>query len=317
MADKKLEFISIDQIAQNPIALRSVDRQSIQFINLRDSIQKQGVLNPINVRPSKEGSEQPYELIDGLHRFMAALEAGLTSIPCQIIAMADAQVLEAQLMANVHLVKTKPVEFARQIQRILSLNPILTLTQLAQQLATGPSWISERLGLLKLNKKIADLVDKDEITLTNAYALAKLPTEEQDNYIAQAASQAPSEFVPAVTARAKEIREAARTGKKADKPEFVALPRLRKRSELVLELDAPNQLKSMIKNANIKDPLKAAILILQWVLQMDSFSIESAKAKYNTKQKEIEAAKIKRQAERDSKRAKNSAQMAATVTEEK
>lgn len=307
-----LKSILIDQIAQNPVALRNVDRQSAEFITLRDSIAKQGVLSAISVRESK--GEKPYELIDGLHRFMAAMEAGLKEIPAQIISMSDAQVLEAQLIANAHVVKTKPVEFAKQIQRILAGRPTLTISQLASDLAMSPAWISERLGLLKLDKKIAGLVDENKITLTNAYALAKLPEDEQKNFVASASAELPSEFVPKVQARVKEIREAKRSGKSPAVPTFEAQPRLRKRSELVAELDKPTAVAQMIKVAKVTDPIKAGLMVLQWALHMDDSSVNMAKAKFDQQQKEIEAAKAKRKAEQEAKKVKEGATLAAKVS---
>jgi ParB/RepB/Spo0J family partition protein len=298
----ELKVVAIEQIAQNPVALRNVDRQSEDFINLRDSIAKQGILNAISVRPAKEGSDKPYELIDGLHRFMAALEANLKQIPCQVITMSDAQALEAQLIANVHTVKTKPVEFARQIQRILAGKPTLTISQLSTDLAMSPSWIGERLGLLKLDKKIADLVDGSKITLTNAYALAKLPVEDQKNFVAAATAEQPSEFVPRIQQRVKEIREAARTGKSATPAAFEAQPRLRKRSEMVAELEKPQILAALIKQSGIKDPVVSALVALKWALHMDDVSVNTAKAKFEQHQKEMEAGKAKRKAEVEAKK---------------
>jgi len=311
----KLETIKISEIAQNPVALRNVDRQSEDFIHLRDSIAKQGLLNPINVRPSKDGAEKAYELIDGLHRFVACLEAGFKEIPAQIIPMNDAQVLEAQMIANVHTIKTKPVEYAKQIQRILAGKPTLTVSQLATDLAVSPGFIAERLGLLRLDKEIAKLVDEDKITLTNAYALAKLPIEDQKNFVQAATTEQPSEFVPRVQQRVKEIKEANRAGKSVDKPSFVPTPKLRKRSELVTEMDTPKIVPALVKQSGVKTPLEAADLILKWVLCMDAASIESNKAKYEQRQKELDAAKVKRKAERDKKKAAESAEAAARVNE--
>jgi len=311
MAD--LKKILIGDIAQNPVALRNVDRQSEKFIQLRDSIAAVGVLNAINVRPSKEGSEKAYELIDGLHRFMASLEAGIKEIPAQIFSMDDAAVLEAQLMANVHTVKTKPVEFAKQIQRILAGKPMLTISELSKSLAVSPGFVNERLGLLKLDKAIADLVDSDGITLTNAYALAKLPPEDQKNLLQAASTEQPSEFVPRVQQRVKEIREATRAGKSAEKVGFLPTPKVRKRSELVTEMEAPKIIPALVKQSGIKDPIQAAQLIIKWVLQMDDASIESSKAKFEQREKELEAAKAKRKAEKDAQKAEESAKVAATV----
>ena len=308
-----LKSIAINEIAQNPVALRNVDRQSEEFINLRDSIAKQGVLSSITVRQSAEGAEKPFELIDGLHRFIASLDAGLKKIPAQIIPMKDAEVLEAQLIANAHTVKTKPVEFAKQIQRILAGKPMLTISQLATDLAMSPAWINERLGLMKLDAKVAELVDSGKITLTNAYALAKLPVEEQKNYVAAASSEQPAEFVPRVQSRVKEIREARRSGKSVSKAEFEPQARLRKRSELLAELETPNAVPVLVKASGTKDPAEAALIALKWALQMDQDSVTIAKAKYDQRQAEIAAAKAKRKADLEAKKAKDSAALAAEV----
>lgn len=313
----KLENVKLSDIAQNPVALRNVDRQSEDFINLKNSIQKQGVLNAINIRPAKEGSDKKYELIDGLHRYMASLEAGVKEIPAQIISMDDAQVLQAQLIANVHTIKTKPVEFAKQIQRILSTNPTFTISQLATELSVSPTFISERLGLLKLDKKIAALVDEDKITLSNAYALAKLPPEEQANYLQQAQATKPNEFVPQVNARLKEIREAKRSGKSPKKAGFEPTPKMRKRSDLVglVEDDNKDFVKKLVAEYKPKTPTDGALLMLKWVLQLDQASVEAQKAKYEQRQQELEAAKARRKAEADKKRAAESAKVAAEVSE--
>jgi ParB/RepB/Spo0J family partition protein len=308
----ELKVVKVSQIAQNPVALRNVDRQSEGFLGLKDSIAKQGVINPISIRPSKAGSEKPYELIDGLHRFIAACEAGLSEIPAQIIPVTDAQALEVQIIANIHQIKTKPVEYAKQIQRILTFKPLLTISELSASLAVSPTYLNDRLGLLKLDPKIAELVDNNKINLTNAYALAKLPQNEQKNYVQAATTQAPAEFVPAINARCKEIREALRTGKEPAKQEFEPIARIRKRSELVEELANPKVIKVIVKGAkNIED---AAYRVLQWTLHMDADSIQIAKAKFDQKVKELEAAKAKRKAEREAQKSKDGATAQASVS---
>jgi len=310
----ELKNIPLDQIAQNQVALRNVDRQSEKFLGLKDSIAKQGVLNAISVRPATaEGAEQPYELIDGLHRFIASMEAGRKDIPAQIMAKTDAEALEAQLIANVHKVETRPVEFARQIQRILANKPTLTVNALAGDLAMSPAWISERLGLLKLDPSIAELVDTDKIPLSNAYVLAKLPADEQKNFIQSATSEAPSEFVPRAQARIKEIRDAQRAGRTAGEVAFEPQARARKRTELVAELENPKMIPAIIKQGNIKDPIKAAHEAIKWALQLDDSSVEAGKAKFDQHRKELEAARAARKEASDAKKAKAGAEMAAAA----
>jgi len=310
----KLMNIPIGEIAQNEVALRNVDRQSQAFIGLRDSIANKGVMNSITVRPSLEGAEKKYELIDGLHRFVASQEAGLKEIPAQILTMTDAAVLEAQFVANCHKVKTKPVEYAKQIQRILAGKPTLTVNALASDLSVSPGMISERLGLLKLDAKVAALVDDGTINLSNAYVLAKLPPEEQANYLQAASTQSPSEFVPTVQARIKEVREAARAGRKAGTASYEPQARCRKRGELVIEFEKPSLIPAIIKDEGHKDPIAAAAAALAWVLQLDAASIAAGQAKYDQHQQQMEEAKSKRKASADKKKADKATEVAASVS---
>ena len=81
MRDKAAD-IPIDYIVEPRTVLRLVDRDSVEYLELRDSIEAEGFWNSIAVRPAKD--EGKYEIIDGLYRHTCARELGLTSIPCII-----------------------------------------------------------------------------------------------------------------------------------------------------------------------------------------------------------------------------------------
>lgn len=99
-----LKSIPLNNIKENPNALRTVDRTTEEYLGLVDSIRKNGILNAVLVREMQNPVDQSvfYGLIDGLHRFTAAKDAGLTEIPAQVKSMEDAAVLEAQILANIH-----------------------------------------------------------------------------------------------------------------------------------------------------------------------------------------------------------------------
>ncbi len=80
------------------------------------------MLLPITVREVRDPDtgQKYYSLIDGLHRYNAAQDAGLEEIPCHVLTMDELQVLEAQLMANVHKVETRPVEYIEAARRASS-----------------------------------------------------------------------------------------------------------------------------------------------------------------------------------------------------
>ena len=298
----KNNTIPISQIRENPVALRGVQTQSEKYQGLVDSIKAQGILNPISVRPQtdEETKETFFEIVDGLHRYSASKDAGLTVIPVHIIKLDDDQVLEAQIMANIHKVETKPAQYSKQLLRILSRNPLMTETELATKLSKTYQWIQARLGLNKItNEVIVKLVDDGEITLSNAYALAKLPPEEMPDFVDRAQTKAPDEFIPLVNKRVKEIKDAAKAGREAAPQVFEPVAYMQKMKAIKTELETaeigPALCKEHIKTTT-KDGATAAInafaLAIAWCMHLDPES----------QSVQIEADKV-RCAERDEKKA--------------
>jgi ParB/RepB/Spo0J family partition protein len=313
----KLKEVKLSDIRENPVALRSVNRQSESFQGLVDSIREKGVLNAILVREMKdaESGETYYGLIDGLQRFSASQDAGKETISAKVVNLSDAEVLEAQIITNVHRVETKPVEYSKQLIRILSGNPTMTISNLAAKLAKSPTWVSERLGLVKLEDTVAKLVDDNKINLSNAYALAKLPVEEQANFVDRAITMTPQEFVPQVNGRVKEIREAKRQGRDASKSEFAPVPHLQKLSDIKAELEAGTIASALVERAGATTAEEGFKLGVAWVLHMDPVSVELQKqADDERKQRDAEA-REKRKAEAQAKRARAAAEAQAEVQE--
>lgn len=294
------KVIPIELIEENKVALRSVNKQDEKYIALVDSIRREGVLNAISVKPTPEGK---YRLIDGLHRFSGAKDAGLTEIPCVVRDMADSEILRAQIIANIHKIETRPVEYTKQLLRILAGDPLLTIAELAGQLSKSPAWLNERLNLVKLHANVQKLVDENKVNLANAYALAKLPHEEQLNFLERAMTQVPGEFVPTVQARAKEIRDAARKGRDAQPEGFIPVYHLQKLAVLKEEMDNPQIGPALVKEAGASTAEQGFALAIKWVGHMDNRSIAAGKAKYDQRKAEEQAEKEKKKQEREVKKA--------------
>lgn len=314
-----LRVISISEIRENPVALRAVNRDSESYIGLRDSVRDVGILNPINVRERTEdidGQKVSYfEIIDGLHRYTCATDIGLQIIPAQVVSLSDAEILEAQIMANVHKIETRPVEYTKQLQRIFASNPTLTLSEMAAKVNKSPGWISQRLNLLKLEPTLQKAVDDGKITVSNACQLAKLPPEEQVNYADQAITMGAEEFVPLVQGRAKELRDAARQGREAKSSEFVPGPRLQKMSALKAEYDNPTVGPGLCKKLGVKRSSEGFAYGVAWALNLDPVSIEIRKAEAEAKKIAVDEAKAKRKAERAEQKAKDAAKLAIEAQE--
>ena len=314
-----VRVIKLADVRENPVALRAVNRECEEYVGLRDSIGEVGILNPINVREQSEEIDGEvisyFEICDGLHRYSCALDLGLPEIGVNVVELDAQRTLEAQVMANVHKVETRPVEYMKQLQRIFAANATLTLSEMASKLAKSPSWVSQRLKLLKLEKVVGDLVDDGKITVSNAVQLSKLPPEEQVNYVDNAIHMDAEEFVPLVAQRAKEIRDAARQGRKAGPAEFIPTARLQKMSVLKSEYEAPVVGPSLCDQAGCASPADGFALAIAWGLNLDPTSIEVRKAKDAEKKAKLEDEKKKRAAERAAKKAEEATKLAAKAAE--
>lgn len=80
-----------------------------QMIELQDSIKKYGVLNPLIVRPRKEGY---YEIISGHRRKYAAERLGYKKIPVIIRMMQDVEAVVTMVDSNLQREQITPSEKA-------------------------------------------------------------------------------------------------------------------------------------------------------------------------------------------------------------
>ena len=76
-------------------------------------------------------------------------------------------------------IPTKPIDYAKQLAKILERNPHMDVTELARRIEKSEDWVMDRLSLLRLIPELQKKVDNLEIDLQSAFALAKLPEAEQ------------------------------------------------------------------------------------------------------------------------------------------
>lgn len=308
--------IPLHLIVESDVALRGVNRQAEKYLQLVESIRQRGVLNSITVREIRDAvGNVTYGLIDGLQRFTASKDAGRSTIPANIVRCDDAELLEAQIIANIHKIETRPAEYTKQLIRILSGNPLMTIADLAKKLCQSKSWVEARLSLNKLDEAIQQLVDTDQIKLSNAYALAKLPIEEQKDFVDRAMTDPPGQFVPLIHARVKEIRDAKKEGKVAREAEWVATPHLRKMSELKDEFDAPGTYsKSVIAESGATTLEEAFHAAIAWALNMNPNAVKDRKARDAERRAMRAEEAAKRKAEREQRKAEEAAKKAADIS---
>lgn len=318
-AKNTLRELHLTQVVPSEVALRSVNKESDKYQELVDSIRKAGVINPVSVREIKDTQtgKTVYGLIDGLHRYTGSIDAGLDTIPAHIMAADEAQVLELQIMGNLHVIQTRPADYSKQLLKLIALDPTTTVLERAQSLGKSITWLNDRLNLVKLTEEIQELVNDGTINVTNAIHLAKLPPDEQKNFADRAITMTPSEFVPTVSARTKEIKDAKRQGKSAEgaKP-FEAPAFLQNTSEIKKELKELNVGKGLINQFGLTTPIDAWQMAISWVLHLDPLSMEVSRNKEEDRKRVNEEAKAKRKEERDQKKAKEAATAVAGLSDE-
>lgn len=320
--DARLEKIPLSKIRENTEALRTqVDKEDEKYLGLVDSVRKHGIMNPISVREIVDPAtnETMFGLVDGLHRFNAAMDAGLSEIPAAIVTMDEADLVEAQILANVHKIETKPVQYTKALLRILGSNPLLTLTELAGRLSRSTTWLTERLQLVKLDPEIQKLVDEGTLGLTNAYALTKLPVDKQKEILQQAISQSPAAFVPMATNIQKEVAAAKREGRKAETATFKPVERLQRlatiRDQKDFATNSPDS-SAIVKAAEkhgVKTVAGAIAFALQWVLHADPDSVAADKDKWEAEKAAKDEAAKKRAEDKQAAKDEKAGVIAAAV----
>jgi ParB/RepB/Spo0J family partition protein len=306
----KLLELPIDQIREGAGNLRTVDTKSDKFLHLVDNVAKHGVINAISVTPYTERDEddpekivfEGYRVVDGLHRWTAACEAGLETVPCHVIDVSDEDDLAIkQISGNLQVIATKPAEFAAKIRELMSRRPMTTIAELAAELDYSEKFINDRLQLNKLDEAIKPLVDEGEIKLQQAYRLAQLPEGEQSDWVEEARTASWEDFAARVDSRLKEIRQE-RMANRASEVAFEPKPHLRKISEIQAERESLKAVKSLLSANNVTDPSAAAMLVLDWILHLDPEAVAEGQAKWEAAKKKREEAREAKSAEQIAKK---------------
>ncbi len=158
--------LSLDRIRLNPNQPRKFfDDEKIE--ELAESIRRNGILQPVVVRPVDGGS---FELVAGERRFRAAVQAGLRSIPAVSRVLDDLETLELALVENIQREDIKPLECAQAYRQLMD-GFGLTQEQVAERVGKSRSAVANTLRLLNLPLPIIESLDRDEITEGHARAL--------------------------------------------------------------------------------------------------------------------------------------------------
>lgn len=140
---------------------------------LADSIKRYGVLQPLLVKKSGDH----YEIVAGERRWRAAKEAGLREVPVVIKEYTKQQAMEIALIENVQREDLNPIEEAQAYQQLMQ-EFELTQEEIAERVSRSRTAITNCMRLLKLDKRVQDMLIQRQ--LSSGHARALLALENQD-----------------------------------------------------------------------------------------------------------------------------------------
>ncbi|MFP4370547.1 MAG: ParB/RepB/Spo0J family partition protein [Candidatus Kapaibacterium sp.] len=166
--------IDISKVKTNPYQPRmDFDRQALT--ELRESIEKHGLIQPITVRKAMDG----YELVSGERRLRACNELNMERIPAYIMDVkSDAHMLELALIENIQRENLNPVDIANGYQRLIE-ECNYTQEQVARQVGKDRSTVTNFIRLLRLPEKIQEYLRAKEISMGHARAIVGLSSKEE------------------------------------------------------------------------------------------------------------------------------------------
>ena len=160
--------VSISDLSRNPYQPREHFSEE-KLEELANSIKKNGVIQPIAVRPNKKENGK-YEIVAGERRWMAAQKAGLHEIPVTILDLSDVESLEVAIVENIQRDDLSPVEEARGYKR-LNEEFKYDHESISKLMSKSRSHVSNTMRLLTLPKDVISMLEEGTLTSGQARPL--------------------------------------------------------------------------------------------------------------------------------------------------
>ncbi len=164
----KTNEVLIGDLSRNPYQPRQNFSEE-KLEELANSIKKNGIIQPIAVRPSKSDPGR-FEIVAGERRWLAAQKAGLHKIPVSILDLSDVESLEVAIVENIQRDDLNPIEEARGYKR-LNEEFKYDHESISKLMSKSRSHISNTLRLLTLPSDVIAMLEEGSLTSGQARPL--------------------------------------------------------------------------------------------------------------------------------------------------
>ena len=160
-----ISYININDIKPNEGQPRKTfDEEKI--VELADSIQEHGLIQPIVLRKAGKG----YEIVAGERRWRACRRAGLKEVPCIIKELNDEENMLIAIIENMQREDLNPIEEAEGLNQMI-VTYGLTQAEVSKSVGKSRPYITNVLRLLKLPEEVRVMVSNGELSSGHARAI--------------------------------------------------------------------------------------------------------------------------------------------------
>lgn len=187
----ELKYLDPHMLEPDPDGIRE---EAGDVAGLASTIAEQGLLQPLGVVAIGEGR---YRVVYGNRRRAAAVELGLTRVPCVLLDSDDVSLVVQQLIENVQRQDLNDMEQARAFARLrvhlVEQRGKLPETELDEAVGqtvglTGRT-IRRYLGLLDLPDEVQQLIRRGDLSVTQAQHLRRIANSRTQIELARAAAE--------------------------------------------------------------------------------------------------------------------------------
>jgi len=147
-----MEEIDVKKLDVSPLNMRK-KTGLVDVTPLADSIESDGLIHPIVVRPKKKGSG--FEVVVGQRRFLASKQIGNKKVLARVLNVDDLTALRLSIKENRDSVKPDPIELAEAYAKYKDLckkqKPNISLKEIAQSLGVSERDFWDTTSILEIS----------------------------------------------------------------------------------------------------------------------------------------------------------------------
>ncbi len=178
-AEGQVQNLKITEVEPNKDQPRKTFNED-DLLELADSIKQHGIITPLLVT-KRNGM---YMIVAGERRWRAARKAGLKEVPAVVKNLTDEEIAEIAIIENLQRVGINPIEEAFAFKQLID-NHGYTQDQVAEKISKSRVYVTNSMRLLKLTKKVQDMVIGEMLTAGHARALLSITNDADQEEIAQ------------------------------------------------------------------------------------------------------------------------------------